>query len=118
MFDEIQVFLARAEENGVFEDQGGMDAAFDVAVLMKVLPKFNGSRAKLEAPLIHILAWCLSPDRPDETRVIEALQKDGTADSATLANVSALPYRLRRTSDKAVRMMRALQTDGFAAFGG
>jgi hypothetical protein len=36
---------------GFFDDFGpdGLDAAFDAAVLMKVLPKFHGTRGKLRA---------------------------------------------------------------------
>ena len=50
VFDEIVAFLAAAESNKLYDDLDGFEAAFDAAVLMKVLPKFHGSRGRLEAP--------------------------------------------------------------------
>ncbi len=47
VFDEIVSFLAAAEKNQLYSDLGGQEAAMDAAVLMKVLPKFYGSRGKL-----------------------------------------------------------------------
>jgi hypothetical protein len=37
--------------------------AKDLAVLMKVLPKVHGPRAKLEKPLVEVLKWCQIPQR-------------------------------------------------------
>ena len=51
VFDEIVAFQAAAESNKLYDDLGGAEAAFDAAVLMKVLPKFHGSRSRLERPL-------------------------------------------------------------------
>jgi len=45
VFDEIMMFIFNSQENKMYED---LDSAFDQAVLMKVLPKFHGSRGKLE----------------------------------------------------------------------
>ena len=39
VFDEIVAFVISAKENKLYADR---DAAFDAAVLMKVLPKFHG----------------------------------------------------------------------------
>lgn len=92
VFDEIVAFLDAAEENGMFAEIGGGGAAFDAAVLMKVLPKFHGSRGKLEAPLEAVLAWCEQPG-------------EGGAP------------RCPRTAERIRRMLRELETDGFTAFG-
>ena len=50
VFDEIVAFLAAAESNKLYDDLDGAEAAFDATVLMKVLPKFHGSRSRLETP--------------------------------------------------------------------
>lgn len=114
VFDEITSFLISAERNHTFEALGGFDAAFDAAVLMKVLPKFNGSRGRLEEPLKGVLAWCLDPDAPDRARV-DAETQSGNADQVRTA-LASLPYRYPMTAARASRMLWALYTDGFAAF--
>jgi 5-methylcytosine-specific restriction endonuclease McrBC GTP-binding regulatory subunit McrB len=108
VFDEIVTFLAVAEENGMFDDLGD-NAAFDAAVLMKVLPKFHGSRGKLQRPLEAVLAWCADPDQPQAA----------TAPSVELATLAVLiaDYALPKTAERVQRMLAELQTDGFTAFG-
>ena len=100
----------------MFADEEGDDPALDAAVLMKVLPKFHGSRGKLEAPLRAILAWCLDPDSPDRLKIDDALKNVEESDHAT-AHLQSLQYAHPRTATRAIRMLRALYTDGFAAFG-
>ncbi len=58
VFDEIAQFIHNADENGMFDD---WTDAFDHAVYMKVLPKFNGSHARLSKPLDALLAWAHNP---------------------------------------------------------
>lgn len=112
VYDEIVTFLAVAEENGMFAGLGA-DAAFDAAVLMKVLPKFHGSRGKLQRPLEALLAWCLNPDEP---QFILPLPQPG-AEADPLASYRTLPYALPKTAERVQRMHAELQTDGFTAFG-
>lgn len=109
VFDEIVAFLAIAEENRMFDALAGAGQfpAFDAAVLMKVLPKFHGSRSKLEEPLTSILAWCLSPASPN----LMAVQSLGITPS------QGLSYTLPRTAERVTRMLRELQIEGFTAFG-
>jgi 5-methylcytosine-specific restriction endonuclease McrBC GTP-binding regulatory subunit McrB len=116
VFDEIVSFLAAAEHNKLFADLGDAETAFDAAVLMKVLPKFHGSRGKLEVPLRAVLAWCIDPDAPAEGGVANAL-KGVEAGNDVAKALAQLPYRYPRTAERARRMLRALYTDGFAAFG-
>jgi 5-methylcytosine-specific restriction endonuclease McrBC GTP-binding regulatory subunit McrB len=117
VFDEIVAFCDAADRNQTFTDLGGSDAAFDAAVLMKVLPKFHGSRARLESPLRAVLGWCVDPEQPDDASIDAAL-KAADADAIT-AELKELDDRCRcpRTFDRARRMLWTLQTDGFAAFG-
>lgn len=112
VFDEIVTFLAVADENGMF-DGLGESAAFDAAVLMKVLPKFHGSRGKLERPLRNVLAWCLVPDDPNP--ILPMPVAGGESDP--LAQLRTLDYALPKTAERVLRMLAELQTDGFTAFG-
>ncbi len=116
VFDEIAVFMANAVENEMFSGLPGLEPALDAAVLMKVLPKFHGSRSKLEAPLRDVLAWCANPDQPDREQITEALNgAEGAAD--LVSRLRTIEYVLPTTAARAGRMLHALYTDGFAAFG-
>lgn len=119
VFDEIVSFLAAAERNGMFAREGnGRDNldTLDAAALMKVLPKFHGSRARLEGPLRAVAAWCLDPDAPACNTINQAFQYrelDANSDN----ELAALSYVLPRTAERVRRMLHALVTDGFAAAG-
>ena len=53
VFDEIMMFLYNSQNSQYsFES---LDEAFDLAIKMKVLPKFHGTRQKLEEPIIEFL---------------------------------------------------------------
>ncbi|WP_051654256.1 hypothetical protein [Persephonella sp. KM09-Lau-8] len=53
VFDEIMMFLYNSQNSQYsFES---LDEAFDLAIKMKVLPKFHGTRQKLEEPIIELL---------------------------------------------------------------
>jgi len=112
IFDEIITFLVSAEANDLYSST---DAAFDAAVLMKVLPKFHGSRGKLEDPIKHVLAWCQLPDAPDHETIDEKLKKEQDANAAIQA-LADLSYRYERTAAKCCRMLWQLYTSGFASF--
>ncbi|MBV9467740.1 MAG: hypothetical protein JO316_16300 [Abitibacteriaceae bacterium] len=120
VFDEIIAFLAAAEANALLaptDTVQPLDAAFDAAILMKVLPKFHGSRSKLEAPLHDLLAWCLDADAPDQTAINQISNKMESSNSG-ITQLRQLPYRYPRTAERVLIMLQALHTDGFAAFGG
>ena len=103
MFDEIAEFTYLASTNGLFGEDSELAAreAFDIAVLTKVLPKFFGSRQRLEEPLRTLLAWCVNPADPD----IALITDDGE------------PVQYARTHSRATRMLLGLERDGFASFG-
>jgi 5-methylcytosine-specific restriction enzyme B len=104
VFDEIIAFLNAADENKFFgEGLKGLEYAFDSAVLMKVLPKFHGSRSKLEEPLKELLAWCQENPSP----VIEVKRE-------TL--FEEVNFRYPKSAHKVWRMIRSLQDTGFASF--
>jgi hypothetical protein len=116
VFDEIVSFLAAAEENDLFGDLGEATAAFDAAVLMKVLPKFHGSRGKLEAPLRAVLAWCVNPTAPDVASIAAKLDQCESGHAA-MQILNQQTYQYPNTAARVQRMIWALYTDGFASFG-
>lgn len=115
VFDEIILFLDAADSNGLFDSESP-EEALDAAVRMKVLPKFHGSRGRLEAPLRAVLAWCVDPDSPAEEAVDDAL--DRVEESAEPGEkLAQLAYRFPKTAERVIRMLQRLYADGFAAFG-
>jgi len=127
VFDEIMVFLDNGQAAPWFDGFAGLDDAFDSAVLMKVLPKFHGSRGRLLSPLWAVLAWARQPNDPQsaagetqkqtesaagclELRKLLAEQSKGTGGGTGPA------YYYPRTAQKVVRMLRQLHETGFASF--
>lgn len=108
VFDEIIMFLRNAEENGMF-GSNLMDA-FDQSVLMKVLPKFHGSRGKLDQPLRAILRWCAGVDADDTDPVKTALADPGST-------ITDLEWKAPATARRVLRMVQSLNSTGFASFG-
>jgi 5-methylcytosine-specific restriction endonuclease McrBC GTP-binding regulatory subunit McrB len=114
VFDEIAQYLYNNQQNGMME----FIPAFDQAVFMKVLPKFSGSRARLRAPLLSLLAWTLYPANPEPA--LSSVQQ--SFEALDLADVSALSDFTRDAIFKvvavrAMQMLVALEHDGFVSFG-
>ncbi len=135
VFDEIMMFLANAEGSPVFDGFGpdGLAAAFDAAVLMKVLPKFHGTRGKLRLPLLNVFAWAMTPDVGHELRrQVGELEKEISGseeeeearldlteklrESPGEARIKGETFTYPRTALKALRMLHDLYTTGFASF--
>ncbi len=113
VFDEIVQYLANNEANAMQP----LEAAFDEAVLMKVLPKFTGSRARLEAPLSDLLAWAFTPgdttlEARARTRAELGQWQRGEIDESWLDAA-----RFRRVAKRGADMLAALDRDGFVSFG-
>ena len=83
---------------------------------MKVLPKFHGSRGKLEAPLRAVLAWCVDPMTPDSALIASKLDQCESGQAA-MQTLNQINYQYPRTAARVTRMIWALYTDGFASFG-
>jgi hypothetical protein len=120
VFDEIMAFVDLGLKNGLFAElrpgSDSLETAFDAAVLMKVLPKFHGSRSRLEGPLTKVLAWCFNPDEPDLGVIKSCLTQHPTPDEIESA-LHALEYRFPETAKRASRLLWTTYVDGFAAFG-
>ncbi|KPU64078.1 hypothetical protein EP1X_00615 [Thermococcus sp. EP1] len=129
--DEIALFFINAKESWKkdiihFENE---DEIFDLALLMKILPKFHGNRKKLEKPLKEILKLCIKENEqitvklktdekirlPDD---IDKLNSDVIV--VMLGNWKKEEYekyfRFKHTAKKVLRMLRQLYEIGFASF--
>ena len=102
------MFVANAAGSPWYDGFGrSEDAAFDLACMCKVLPKFSGVRGRLRDPLLSVIAWAVDPSSPDADAVQERLtEADWTPEQATLPETAA----------KALRMLRRLDQAGFASF--
>jgi len=124
VFDEVMAFLANVEELPEFVHFNSLGEAFDAVVLMKVLPKFHGPRAKLEKPLQTVLAWALDPGNAREAlrSGLESEMSRWTGQQQELEGedgeplLSGHPFTYPLTAKKALRMLRRLYTTGFASF--
>lgn len=126
--DEIALFFENSKEsqkNGII-DFRGEDEIFDLALLMKVLPKFHGNRKKLEKPLLIVLK--LAKDGELEGTEYQLKTEDlfkmlFEEDKATkklgavvekMGNIE--DYKFKHTAKKVLRMLRQLYEIGFASF--
>ncbi|AIJ06412.1 hypothetical protein JH146_1570 [Methanocaldococcus bathoardescens] len=114
VFDEICLFFKNAKESwekGIinFKDK---DEIFDLAMLMKILPKFHGNRRKLEKPLIEILKICLKDEKE-----IEEINYEKIIDMLKNWDNKKGKFRFQHTGKKVLRMLRQLYEIGFASFG-
>jgi 5-methylcytosine-specific restriction protein B len=113
VFDEIAQFTHNADMNGMFDT---WETAFDHAVFMKVLPKFNGSRARLLGPLTTLAAWAIDPEAPDPASVTSHFHALRTDHATTLQDLAA-SAKFPRVAKRGLQMMIALEEDGFVSFG-
>ena len=112
VFDEIAQYLAINDEHGMMY----FAVAFDQAVLMKVLPKFSGSRARLRSPLLSVLAWAIDPVTPDPYDVEKRFEAHmaNPANAPTVLTEGAVFSQVAR---RVLQMLATLERDGFVSFG-
>ena len=113
--DEIALFFKNAKESSnrkIIEFQSD-DEIFDLAILMKILPKFHGNRRKLEKPLSFMLKLAKRRNGESEKKIedveLEAILEEMKPEK--LKN-----YRYKHTAKKVLRMLRQLYEVGFASF--
>jgi len=128
--DEMALFVRNATRTPEGVKSLSLDEALDLAVFMKVLPKFHGPRQRLEPPLLEVVRWCLKPEvpsqeRPDWKTLLASIR--GTEASGTVSELAEVlgnwtgfreKFRFPHTARKALRMLRQLMETGFAAFAG
>jgi hypothetical protein len=111
VFDEIAQFMLIADDGDLFDD---LDEAFDLVVLMKVLPKFNGPRSRLRQPLETVVAWAKNPESGQRQDVANSL-RNAEVCRELLAQLPT-DYIYPETAQKAIRMLIRLHETGFASF--
>ncbi len=130
VMDEIALFVQHAMRAPESVDSLSSDEALDLAVLMKVLPKFHGPRQRLEQPLLEVARWCLRPpvhlsERIDLNGLLKSIR--GTPESGAVPGVAdvlrewdsfKMQFRFPHTARKALQMLRQLLETGFTAFAG
>lgn len=126
--DEIALFFKNARDSknkGIVEFQND-DEIFDLAILMKILPKFHGNRKKLEKPLLLLLELAkkgtLNEDdihkKADELfeDIFGAENTQNRIDSVVRELTNPSNTVFRHTAKKILRMLRQLYEVGFASF--
>ncbi len=87
------------------------DEALDIQILQKILPKFHGTRARMERPLSRVLLFCYG-DR-------DVSEKDAVAKAASLrekAEGFEPDAQYPRCAQKCGRMLRTLKEQGYTSF--
>ncbi|RLI79283.1 hypothetical protein DRP04_09315 [Archaeoglobales archaeon] len=115
IIDEIALFYKNAKESqekGVveFEDDNEI---FDLAILMKILPKFHGNRRRLEIPLKSVLKYCLESDSGLK---VDELDSEKVKDLLENWQSKQSEFKFKYTAKKVLRMLRQLYEVGFSSF--
>ena len=113
VIDEIALFFKNAKKSWErkivhFESE---DDIFDLAILMKILPKFHGNRKKLERPIKEVLRICLK-----ESFDVDSLTTDKIIELLKNWNEEKQKFRFYHTAKKSLRMLRQLYEVGFSSF--
>jgi 5-methylcytosine-specific restriction endonuclease McrBC GTP-binding regulatory subunit McrB len=103
VINEFSRFVTEAETL-VGDSKGTIQAAIDIQILQKILPKFHGTRAKLKMPLRELLSFCY--------------QDDDAAPSEKIEKASGLYPNAQypRSAKKIARMLRTLDEQGYVSF--
>ncbi|MEO0254760.1 MAG: hypothetical protein ABIN20_05010 [candidate division WOR-3 bacterium] len=124
VLDEIALFYKNAkdaEKNKIISFKND-DEIFDLAILMKVLPKFHGNRAKLEAPLYKVLYWCKKPGNQGEKKLEDIKSELGIneiekiEDEIKKLKNNQSDWRFSHTALKVLEMLYELFMEGYAGY--
>lgn len=121
VFDEVMMFMF----NATTDTQYNMDPteALDLAIKMKILPKFHGTRQKLESPIKKFINYCKKleiskdNDKYDDKYLnpqsIPVVTKDR---KVKFDDDTEFEFFFPHTARKLIEMLYKLQTQGFASF--
>jgi len=113
--DEIALFFKNARKSrgkGIVEFESE-EEIFDLALLMKVLPKFHGNRKKLEEPLKTVLELCISKNAGIN---VQELGRNDVIELLKNWETQKKNFRFKHAARKVLRMLRQLYEIGFASF--
>ena len=88
---------------GLLGEQFDLNAAMDIQILQKILPKFHGTRGKLEKPLKDLLSFCGGGNASEEETINESEKFQGK---------ELYP----RSARKINRMLNNLKIQGYTSF--
>ncbi|MYA32233.1 MAG: hypothetical protein F4164_00600 [Gemmatimonadales bacterium] len=112
--NEIARFVNLSHEQST-DGEAAAEAAFDLALLQKVLPKFHGTQQELE-PILRRLASALGATSSDSSEDVPAGTSVAGLEPGTETNVEGRTTRFPRTVAKIRRMLKRLEQRGFAGF--
>ena len=119
--DEIVLFVNAATSEGS-DFKLEPKVALDVAVCAKVLPKFSGTRARLERPLRCVIAWTVNGE-VDSTKLSDLDGLDWSSELGVLEDEVLRVFGktkensyYRYTLKKALRMLRRAREEGFTSY--
>ena len=99
--NEIARFICHASDS---IEHFQIDDALDIQFIQKILPKFHGTRGKLEQPLMGIFRFCCGIEEDVDTDIhLESQDRIAVA-------------RFPRTAKKVARMIKDLQSQGYTSF--
>ena len=110
VFDEIIMFMYNCQ-NSIFTFDN-LEQAFDLAIKMKVLPKFHGTRQKLERPIIKFLELLGISEDEAKRFTEEGIPSVDELDK----NIQKNNIKYKHTVCKLLEMLYKLKTEGFASF--
>lgn len=104
VINEISRFIVFSKE--LIVGNFDLNEAFDIQIIQKILPKFHGTRGKLEDVLKELLVFCYGKN---ENNAIS----DGLIERAFYYDNQAI---FPRSAQKIARMLKSLQLNGYASF--
>jgi 5-methylcytosine-specific restriction enzyme B len=114
--NEIARFVNLAADQAS-KDEATLWAAFDVAVLSKVLPKLHGTQQELEGTLSRLFGFAVDRRSAEDAKIVDTAWelKGGTLVPKSSGDDARRPD-LPRTATKLWRMLVRLRHRGFASF--
>jgi hypothetical protein len=128
--NEIGRFVCLAHDQSG-HDEAATAAAFDLAVLQKVLPKLNGTQQELQTPITNVFRFAVNPNNPQDgpdpgdltladdgfvKKTGQALVDTEDADGGATEAPDRISPVLPRTARKLWRMHRRLRQRGFVSY--
>ena len=105
MINEISRFVWLSKD--FLGDSFDPNAAFDIQILQKILPKLHGTQGKLEAPLKDLLSFCYGQPNLKENVADEMIQKAEELDEEAV---------YPRSAKKIAQMLKNLRNQGYTSF--
>lgn len=90
--------------------------AFDHVNYIEVLPKFNGSYARLHGLLTSLLEWAKNPDQLKARYDEGGFSSEDEGDDDEPMRTTTTP-KLSRVASRVEQMLKTIEANGFVSFG-